>query len=92
MGKVQTYEEQIAEAADWVGSCQKAVRQAPRGLKPYRMRELDEARRYLTQLLKYPSTATQQTQKAAEGPKCACGALLLKTKYGPICAAGTHDD
>lgn len=94
MGKAQSYEDLITQATDRVALALKGLRQAPRGLKPYRQRDLDDARRDLRTLMRHPTAslkALQQPQKP-KGPVCHCGAELWTTRYGPVCSAGTHDD
>lgn len=89
-----TYQEQLDAAGQALAEALRKLEQAPRGLKPYREREADAARQKLREIIRRPEAlARAQAEQVAPtaGPACDCGARLLVTKYGPVCAAGTHD-
>lgn len=83
--------DETSRLAEAYASALRKLRQAPKGLKPYRQVEVDEARRAMREAVRFPSLAGVG-RGARAVPRCWCGGALEKTKYGPVCVTGAHDD
>lgn len=86
-----SYQERLDQAGEAFAEALRRLAQAPRGLKPYRRAEADEARRALRELVRYPNGA-HAPAPTEPGQKCWCGARVLLLKDGPVCSTGQHDD